>query len=101
MLFLKIIQHRAGICTLYRILFIHFVLVRLWGMLTVLNLQVAGCVKVLMFPRMIEAIGVDSFYNNKWAAWGAEIVNPIGCADCHEPKNMDLHISRPSLTEAF
>ena len=36
--------------TLYRILFIHFVLVRLWGMLTVLNLQVAGCVKVLMFP---------------------------------------------------
>ena len=29
---------------------------------------------------------VDSFYNNKWAAWGAEIVNPIGCADCHEPK---------------
>ena len=52
-------------------------------------------------PRMIEAIGVDSFYNNKWAAWGAEIVNPIGCADCHEPKNMDLHISRPSLTEAF
>ena len=50
---------------------------------------------------MIEAIGVDSFYNNKWAAWGAEIVNPIGCADCHEPKNMDLHISRPSLTEAF
>ena len=52
-------------------------------------------------PRMIEVIGVDSFYNNKWAAWGAEIVNPIGCADCHEPKNMDLHISRPSLTEAF
>ena len=34
----------------YRILFIHFVLVRLWGLLTVLNLQVAGCVKVLMFP---------------------------------------------------
>ena len=50
MLFLRIIQHRAGICTLYRILFIHFVLVRLWGLLTVLNLQVAGCVKVLMFP---------------------------------------------------
>lgn len=48
--FLRIIQHRAGICTLYRILFIHFVLVRLWGLLTVLNLQVAGCVKVLMFP---------------------------------------------------
>ncbi len=52
-------------------------------------------------PRMIAAIRVDSFYNNKWAAWGAEIVNPVGCADCHEPKNMDLHISRSSLVEAF
>ena len=51
--------------------------------------------------RMVATVGVDSFYNNKWAAWGAEIINPIGCADCHEPKNMDLHISRPSLVEAF
>lgn len=52
-------------------------------------------------PRMVEAVGVDSFYHAKWASWGAEIVNPIGCADCHEPRNMDLHISRPSLVEAF
>lgn len=52
-------------------------------------------------PRMVEAIGVDSFYNNKWAAWGSEIVNPVGCADCHESKNMNLHISRFSLVEAF
>lgn len=52
-------------------------------------------------PRMIEAVGIDSFYNNKWAAWGAEIVNPIGCIDCHDSKNMNLHISRPSLVEAF
>lgn len=52
-------------------------------------------------PRMMETIGVDSFYNNKWAALGSEIVNPVGCADCHEPVNMDLHISRPALIEAF
>lgn len=52
-------------------------------------------------PRMMEVIGVDSFYNNKWAAFGSEIVNPVGCADCHEPENMDLHISRPALIEAF
>ena len=25
----------------------------------------------------------------------------IGCADCHEPENMNLHISRPALVEAF
>ena len=30
-----------------------------------------------MFPRMIEAIGVDSFYNNKkWAAWGSRNCKP-------------------------
>lgn len=52
-------------------------------------------------PRLQAAIGVDSFYNNKWAAWGNEIVNPVGCADCHEPENMNLHISRPTLVEAF
>lgn len=52
-------------------------------------------------PRMMEAIGVDTFYRNKWGALGSEIVNPIGCADCHDPENMNLHISRPSLIEAF
>lgn len=52
-------------------------------------------------PRMMEAVGVEDFYNNKWGAFGSEIVNPIGCADCHEPENMNLHISRPALAEAF
>ena len=32
---------------------------------------------------------------------GSEIVNPIGCADCHDAETMDLHISRPALVEAF
>ncbi|WP_294470434.1 ammonia-forming cytochrome c nitrite reductase [uncultured Bacteroides sp.] len=52
-------------------------------------------------PRMVESIGVDSFYNGKWAKWGAEIVNPIGCVDCHDSKEMKLHISRPTLVEAL
>lgn len=52
-------------------------------------------------PRMMGVLGVDSFYNKKWGALGPEIVNPIGCADCHEPENMNLHISRPALREAF
>ena len=52
-------------------------------------------------PRMMQEIGVDSFYNNKWAAFGNEIVNPIGCSDCHDSETMDLHISRPALIEAF
>ncbi len=52
-------------------------------------------------PRMMGILGVDSFYSKQWGALGAEIVNPIGCADCHEPENMNLHISRPALREAF
>ena len=52
-------------------------------------------------PRMIEALGAENYYKGKWAALGSEIVNPIGCADCHEPVNMNLQISRPALIEAF
>jgi len=52
-------------------------------------------------PRMMQEVGVENFYKAKWAAWGSEIVNPIGCADCHEPVNMNLQISRPALIEAF
>lgn len=52
-------------------------------------------------PRMMSELGVAEFYKQKWGAFGAEIVNQIGCADCHEPENMNLQISRPALIEAF
>lgn len=52
-------------------------------------------------PRMMQAMGVGAFYNQKWSAMGSEIVNPIGCADCHDTETMDLRISRPALIEAF
>ncbi|WP_036787947.1 ammonia-forming cytochrome c nitrite reductase [Phocaeicola abscessus] len=52
-------------------------------------------------PRMMEAMGIANFYKSKWGALGSEIVNPIGCADCHEPENMNLQISRPALIEAL
>lgn len=35
------------------------------------------------------------------AGIGAEVVNPIGCADCHDEKTMNLTITRPALIEAF
>lgn len=50
---------------------------------------------------MMQAMGVGAFYNQKWSAMGSEIVNPIGCADCHDTETMDLRISRPALVEAF
>ncbi len=52
-------------------------------------------------PRMMHEIGIEQFYKTSWSALGAEIVNPIGCADCHDPKTMNLTITRPGLIEAF
>jgi nitrite reductase (cytochrome c-552) len=52
-------------------------------------------------PRMMLEKGVAEFYKDKWSAWGAEIVNPIGCADCHDPATMNLTITRPALVEAY
>lgn len=52
-------------------------------------------------PRMMKELGVAEFYKTKWAELGHEIVNPIGCLDCHDPKTMNLRISRPALVEAL
>ena len=52
-------------------------------------------------PRLMNEIGIKEFYAGKWADKGAEVVNPIGCADCHNSKTMSLQISRPALIEAF
>jgi nitrite reductase (cytochrome c-552) len=52
-------------------------------------------------PRLMKEKGVAEFYKGKWSSIGHEIVNPIGCADCHETKSMNLRVSRPALIEAF
>ncbi len=52
-------------------------------------------------PRVMNEEGVKEFYTGKWARLGSEVVNPIGCADCHDNETMELQISRPALVEAF
>ncbi len=52
-------------------------------------------------PRLMNEIGVEQFYSSKWAEIGPEIKHPIGCQDCHDPKTMNLRITRPALVEAF
>ena len=52
-------------------------------------------------PRMMNEVGIAEFYKGSWEARGPEITNPIGCADCHDAKTMNLRISRPALLEAF
>lgn len=52
-------------------------------------------------PRLMNELGISEFYKGTWETKGHEIVNPIGCADCHDAKTMNLQISRPALIEAF
>lgn len=52
-------------------------------------------------PRLINEMGAESFYKTKWADLGHQVVNPIGCQDCHDPKTMKLRITRPALVEAL
>ena len=52
-------------------------------------------------PRLMNEIGVDNYYKGKWQSKGSEVVNPIGCADCHDSKTMNLKITRPALVEAW
>ncbi len=52
-------------------------------------------------PRMMQELGVENFYKSKFGQMGPQIVNPLGCADCHDPETMNLTITRPALKEAF
>jgi nitrite reductase (cytochrome c-552) len=52
-------------------------------------------------PRLMNEIGVAEFYKGTWEEKGNQIMNSIGCADCHDAKTMNLRISRPALIEAF
>lgn len=47
--------------------------------------------------RLIEEKGEMEYFTGKWAKYGNEIVNPIGCADCHDSKTGNLTITRPHL----
>jgi nitrite reductase (cytochrome c-552) len=52
-------------------------------------------------PRLMNEMGVSDFYKKSWNELGDEVVNAIGCHDCHDPKTMNLRITRPALIEAF
>jgi nitrite reductase (cytochrome c-552) len=52
-------------------------------------------------PRLMESQGTEGFYKGTWEMKGNEVINPIGCADCHDASTMNLRISRPALVEAF
>ncbi|MHC1706596.1 MAG: ammonia-forming cytochrome c nitrite reductase [Bacteroidales bacterium] len=51
--------------------------------------------------RLLQTSSAQDFYKGPWDTRGHEIVNPIGCADCHDLQTMNLTITRPALVEAF
>ncbi len=52
-------------------------------------------------PRLMKEMGIAEFYSSTLSELGPQVVNPIGCADCHDAKTMQLQITRPGLIEAF
>ncbi len=52
-------------------------------------------------PRLMNEMGVDEFYAGTFHDIGNEVINPIGCQDCHDPTTMSLRITRPALVEAM
>lgn len=52
-------------------------------------------------PRIMAKTGAADFYRGSWDSKGPEIMNGIGCADCHDANTMNLRISRPALLEAY
>lgn len=51
--------------------------------------------------------GEQGYFDGKWAKGGSEIVNPIGCADCHDTTSKEfaekpaLRIARPNSLRAL
>ena len=52
-------------------------------------------------PGLMKQMTPGGFYKSKFADVNAKISHPIGCADCHDSKTMNLRVSRPALREAY
>lgn len=51
-------------------------------------------------PRLIAEKGENGYFDAKWAKYGSEIVNQIGCADCHDTTSQDFKEGKPALRVA-
>jgi len=52
-------------------------------------------------PRMMRELGLKEYYAGKWSDLGPEMMNTVGCSDCHDARTMDLKPARPALYEAW
>lgn len=47
--------------------------------------------------RMIDEQGEDAYFSGKWSKGGSEIVNAIGCSDCHNTNTEAFKRGEPEL----
>ena len=52
-------------------------------------------------PRMMRELGLENYYHARWSELGGEMMNTIGCSDCHDARTMELRPARPALYEAW
>lgn len=52
-------------------------------------------------PRVMARDGVAEYYAQSFDHYRGDVKNPIGCADCHDSKTMELRVSRPALKEGY
>ncbi|WP_320034966.1 ammonia-forming cytochrome c nitrite reductase [Halarcobacter sp.] len=52
-------------------------------------------------PRIMNEQGDLEYFTGKWAKYGSDIINPIGCVDCHNPETMELQVNRKYLDTAL
>jgi len=48
-------------------------------------------------PRLWSELGMAEFDETPFATLGERIINPIGCANCHEANTMKLIVTNPAL----
>ena len=52
--------------------------------------------------RVIDEKGEDGYFKGMWAKGGPEIVNTIGCADCHDTASKEFRKeTRPALSRPY
>lgn len=52
-------------------------------------------------PRLIEEDGELEYYTGKWAKYGSQVVNSVGCATCHDDKTAQLSVRVPHLNRGL
>ena len=52
-------------------------------------------------PRLIEEDGELEYFTGKWAKYGSQVVNSIGCSNCHDDKTAQLRASVPYLNRGL